>query len=273
MPAQQRVRSDEERLPSPAGEQLRQDSEDRTVRRSVAHSSMDLTLEDAHFVAEHHELDVLVDLGSARGTQQAEESTENEIAERQGHGGSSPTARRTASSVPVRGCGALQLSWTSWDMIQNVRRADQAHSEAMDATRTGHGFHAARNGESAGQRALRWAGMGSLQNRRLRLPRLESWTCHYLRKRPVAWGSRDSRAGAFGPARSRRIHRSPDVYSCARTHSAQRPGRIGGPPGPLTRCSSSAGAAGASGSPRSLSYGLPVVGNSDRSDGPDLRQL
>ena len=41
------------------------------------------------------------------------------------------------------------LSWTSWDMIQNVRRADQAHSEATDATRTERGFHAARNGESA----------------------------------------------------------------------------------------------------------------------------
>jgi hypothetical protein len=54
------------------------------------------------------------------------------------------------------------LSWTSWDMIQNVRRADQAHSEATDATRTERGFHAARNGESAGQRAFRWAGTGSL---------------------------------------------------------------------------------------------------------------
>jgi hypothetical protein len=27
------------------------------------------------------------------------------------------------------------LSWTSWEMIQKVRRADQAHSEATDATR------------------------------------------------------------------------------------------------------------------------------------------
>jgi hypothetical protein len=54
------------------------------------------------------------------------------------------------------------LSWTSWDMIQKVRRADQAHSEATDATRTERGFHSARNGESAGQRAFRWAGMGSL---------------------------------------------------------------------------------------------------------------
>ena len=40
--------------------------------------------------------------------------------------------------------GALDvagLSWTSWDMIQNVRRADQAHSGTTDATRTERGFH------------------------------------------------------------------------------------------------------------------------------------
>ena len=41
------------------------------------------------------------------------------------------------------------LSWTSWDMIQKVRRADQAHSGPTDATRTERGFHAAGNGESA----------------------------------------------------------------------------------------------------------------------------
>jgi len=28
------------------------------------------------------------------------------------------------------------LSWTTWDMIQNVPRADQEHSETTDATRT-----------------------------------------------------------------------------------------------------------------------------------------
>jgi hypothetical protein len=44
------------------------------------------------------------------------------------------------------------LSGTSWDMIQNLHRADQAHSETTDTTRTQRGFHAARNGESAGQR-------------------------------------------------------------------------------------------------------------------------
>jgi len=54
------------------------------------------------------------------------------------------------------------LSWTSWDMIQKLRRADQAHSGATDATRTGRGFRAARIGEIARQRLFRWVTMGSL---------------------------------------------------------------------------------------------------------------
>ena len=51
------------------------------------------------------------------------------------------------AELPVVG-----LSGTSWDMIQNLRRADQAHSGTTDATRTERDFHAVRNGESAGQR-------------------------------------------------------------------------------------------------------------------------
>jgi hypothetical protein len=91
--------------------------------------------------------------------------------------GRAPGRRRTGPGPRLRQAGASAtcpagvtmgasdvagLSWTSWDVIQNVRRADQGHSEATDATRTERGFQAARNGESAGQRAFRWAGMGSL---------------------------------------------------------------------------------------------------------------
>ncbi len=46
---------------------------------------------------------------------------------------------------------AAGFSWTSRDMIQDLRRADQAISEITDATRTERGFHAARIGEIAGQ--------------------------------------------------------------------------------------------------------------------------
>lgn len=54
------------------------------------------------------------------------------------------------------------LSWTSPDIIENLRRSDQAHSDGADATRTERGFQASGHGVSAGQGAFRWAGMGSL---------------------------------------------------------------------------------------------------------------
>ena len=54
------------------------------------------------------------------------------------------------------------LSWTSWDMIQKVRRADQAHSGTTDATRTERGLDAAGNEEMAGQWVFRWVGTGGL---------------------------------------------------------------------------------------------------------------
>jgi hypothetical protein len=62
------------------------------------------------------------------------------------------------------GAGALVPGgiWTSWDMIQNLRRADQARSEATDDIRAEGGFHAATNGVPAGQCAFRQKGMGSL---------------------------------------------------------------------------------------------------------------
>ena len=54
---------------------------------------------------------------------------------------SKPSGRGTAG-----GSGELDaagLSWTSWDVIQKVHRADQAHSETTDATRTERGIHTA----------------------------------------------------------------------------------------------------------------------------------
>src|SRR6266567_3470022 len=64
--------------------------------------------------------------------------------------------------VPIGELDVAGLSWTSWGMIQKVRRADQAHSGTTDATRTERGFHAAGNGETAGQRPFRWVAMGAL---------------------------------------------------------------------------------------------------------------
>ena len=50
------------------------------------------------------------------------------------------------------GLDAVGLSWTSWDMIEKVRRAVQGLRGVTDAGRTERGFHARGNGESAGQR-------------------------------------------------------------------------------------------------------------------------
>jgi hypothetical protein len=49
-----------------------------------------------------------------------------------------PAGSRTA----VGRWDAAGLSWTWWDMIQNLRRADQAHSGTTDATRTERGINA-----------------------------------------------------------------------------------------------------------------------------------
>ena len=53
--------------------------------------------------------------------------------------------------VTVGEAAVAGLSWTSWDMIQNLHRPDQAHSGTTDATRTERGIHTAGNGETAGQ--------------------------------------------------------------------------------------------------------------------------
>ncbi|MGH9055507.1 MAG: ABC transporter permease [Acidimicrobiales bacterium] len=100
VPAQQGLGRDEERLPPPTGEQLREPGEHRPVRRPVADTTPHLALEDAYLVAEHQQLDVLVEVGLARGTHQAEQPGEGEVAEREDHDRSSPTARRTARSAP-----------------------------------------------------------------------------------------------------------------------------------------------------------------------------
>src|SRR6266699_5938243 len=50
------------------------------------------------------------------------------------------------------------LSWTSWDMIEKVHRADQGRSGTADATRTERGFQVSRNVIPAGQWLFRWVG-------------------------------------------------------------------------------------------------------------------
>jgi hypothetical protein len=73
-----------------------------------------------------------------------------------------PVSAQLAGSLAAGELDAAGLRWTSWDMIEEVRHADQGFRGITDAGRTGRGFHAARNGVSAGQRLFRWAGMSGL---------------------------------------------------------------------------------------------------------------
>jgi hypothetical protein len=65
MPEQKRLRRDEEEPPATPWEQRRHGGEDRPISPAVTHTPVYLVLEDAHFVVEHHQFDVLVELISA----------------------------------------------------------------------------------------------------------------------------------------------------------------------------------------------------------------
>ena len=63
VPAHQGVGGDEEGRPTRPREQSTEGGEDRPVDGPVPDTSVELSLEDAHLVAEHHDLDLLVRLG------------------------------------------------------------------------------------------------------------------------------------------------------------------------------------------------------------------
>jgi hypothetical protein len=48
---------------------------------------VELALEDAHLVPEHHDLDVLVGLGATCGPDKTEEPAQAEVDQREGHDG------------------------------------------------------------------------------------------------------------------------------------------------------------------------------------------
>jgi len=54
-----------------------------------------------------------------------------------------PAGEQRMAGWQWRELDVIGLGWTSRDLIQQVRRADQAHSETTDATRTAGGFHLA----------------------------------------------------------------------------------------------------------------------------------
>ena len=67
-----------------------------------------------------------------------------------------------AARVRAECRASVKPSWASWDMIHNLRCADQAGLKVTDATRTAAGPGVALKGVSADQWAFPWGGMGSL---------------------------------------------------------------------------------------------------------------
>ncbi len=84
-PAEQRLGRDEKTTPPPSREQPAERREDRSVCGSVATATMELTLEHPDLVAEHHQLDVLVQSCPSARSQQTEDPARDEVAQAEGH--------------------------------------------------------------------------------------------------------------------------------------------------------------------------------------------
>ena len=120
------------------------------------------------------------------------------------------------------------LCWTSWDMIQNLRRADLAPSRATDATRTERGFHAAGNkkpqvsGYSDGRGSAHCKTVGSAYVGSNPTP---ATTCE---NGPLAANSRASGPFPSCPVVYQGASLRVDAWQCARTNGVQRPGKTSG---------------------------------------------
>jgi hypothetical protein len=62
-------------------------SEDRSIGWSIPHPRVQLALENPDLVPEHHDLDVSVRLASSERHNEAEDATQADVEEREGHGG------------------------------------------------------------------------------------------------------------------------------------------------------------------------------------------
>jgi hypothetical protein len=85
VPAEQGLGRDEETTPAPPWKHSAERREHRSVRGSVANATMELPLEHADLVAEHHQLDVLVQSCPSAGSQQTEDPARDEVAQAEGH--------------------------------------------------------------------------------------------------------------------------------------------------------------------------------------------
>ena len=85
VPAEQSLGRDEKTTPGPPWKYSAERREDRSVCGSVANTTMELTLQHPDLVAEHHQLDVLVQSCPPARSQQAEDPARDEAAQAEGH--------------------------------------------------------------------------------------------------------------------------------------------------------------------------------------------
>jgi hypothetical protein len=85
VPGEQGLGRDEKATPAPPWKKSAERSEHRSVCGSVANAAMELTLQHADLVAEHHQLDVLVQSGPSARSQQTEDPASDEVAQAEGH--------------------------------------------------------------------------------------------------------------------------------------------------------------------------------------------
>ena len=85
VPAEQRRRRDEESSPPVPREEPPQGGQEGAVSWPVLDAAMELALEDAHLVAEHDQLDVLVRFAAPERGHERQEPAEAEVDEGEGH--------------------------------------------------------------------------------------------------------------------------------------------------------------------------------------------
>ncbi len=87
MPSEQRVGGNHEGPPPISREESAECSEDRSIGWTVPDTSVMLSVQNTHLMAEHHDFDVLVGLGSNGAPDEAEETAQTHVKESEGHGG------------------------------------------------------------------------------------------------------------------------------------------------------------------------------------------
>src|ERR1035441_4001619 len=90
MPPHQRLGSYQEGSPTCLWEQAAECREDRPICWSIPHAPVELAFENTNLMSEHHDLDVFVRLASPTRHNKAEDATQADVEQGEGHGGSWP---------------------------------------------------------------------------------------------------------------------------------------------------------------------------------------